>query len=261
VDLSTAPGPGAVQLELWHGLNILVSAPLLLLPPLRSPSSTDPLLEELHQHVAQAAWGNEAEDSSFAGAATGVAAFLTDLGQLVHTVACISSSSSSSGSGASAHATAEGPAAWGGVAASTARRGASDSALLHSTSILAEGLLEFLYVLDLTQTAELVLTARDVVNGRVEALRAVNVKPSACCQQLQAVSCVRRRSSHAASEPGHQQHPVSFTALRHQSVCQQAASLPLEQPGIKPCVRPLVCGPGLDLIMGHHCAGAVISFP
>jgi hypothetical protein len=143
-----------VQLELWQGLNILASAPLLLLPPLPSPSSTDPLLEELDQHVAQASWVQEEEGSStgVAGNEAGIAAFLTDLGQLLFTTDCIGSSSPQ----AHGQRSDAGVPAWGGVGPALIHQHSQDPDLLSSSLNTAEGLLEFARSGNLLQVAQLV---------------------------------------------------------------------------------------------------------
>jgi hypothetical protein len=153
VDLATAPGPGAVQLELWAGLNILASAPLLLLPPSPSPASdqeADPLLEELKQHVSRLTWS----EGTAAGPAAGAAAFLSDLGQVLFTASC------NSGSGTRAAAvTADGPGLWGGAAAGIKHQHTSNPTLLESTLSTCQGLIEYAQAARLTHTQELAATA------------------------------------------------------------------------------------------------------
>jgi hypothetical protein len=156
VDLSTAPGPGAVQLELWQGLNILASAPLLLLPSLPRLSSpddqADPLLQELHQHVGQHSWAGEAVGSTL-GAATGASAFLCDLGHLLFTVDCINSRSTAP----------PGVPTWGGGSSAIISHHRTNTPLLVSSLSMAEGLLEYAHSATLPHTAHIASSARQCI--------------------------------------------------------------------------------------------------
>jgi hypothetical protein len=191
VDLATAPGPGAVQLELWAGLNILASAPLLLLPPSPSPASdqeADPLLEELKQHVAQQSWvvaPDSGNDIHQAGASllepSGLSALLTDLGHILHTLDCITAYNkahvSAKGKGTSDAArqsgetsrSAGGPGSWGGIASNTVRVHATDTTLLCSTLLLAEGVLEYAQAEGLGHTVALLQAALPTLSAHIKA--------------------------------------------------------------------------------------------
>jgi hypothetical protein len=181
VDLATAPGPGAVQLELWHGLNILASAPLLLLPHLLPDHhQIDPLLEELTHHVSQHSWGEAAAteqlqgplgalSSSSSSSSSGLPALLSDLGQVLYCAACITSQGGPGDTGSSSPAAAaSGPGSWGGVAVSLAERSASDPTYLRGTLMLAQGLQEYVARDDsLPHTAALLEALRTAISSRL----------------------------------------------------------------------------------------------
>jgi hypothetical protein len=150
-----------VQLELWQGLNILASAPLLLLPPLPSPSSTDALLEELHQHVAQNSWTEASESTSVP--ATGMSAVLSDLGQLLFTVDCITS-----GYMRAATDTEDGPGLWGGAAAGVRWQHTSDPDILESALLVNQGLIEYAQNEGLSHVAELAGSAQQCISQRLK---------------------------------------------------------------------------------------------
>jgi hypothetical protein len=184
VDLATAPRPGAVQLELWHGLNILASAPLLLLPPLLPAPDhhqSDLLLEELKQHVTQHSWGE-----GKAGNTSGVPALLSDMGQLLFTADGISNASQPC-------AAAAGVPSWGGVGPAVIRHHSQDPALLGCCLNMAEGLLEYAQSTGLLHTAQAVEAACKHISNVVKDCSATNTSQRAEQPNLQGVQATRAR--------------------------------------------------------------------
>jgi hypothetical protein len=160
VDLSQAPRGGVVQLELWCGRSLLASAPLLLLPPLTSAEgkTSDALLVELLQHTQHFKWSEEEGGS-------GIAAWLNDMGQLLHTAACCASG------GTTADSASTGPGSWGGVVSAIARQHASSPALLSGALALGEALLEYAKSEGLPHTSSLLSSAILNVHQRLEELQ------------------------------------------------------------------------------------------
>jgi hypothetical protein len=124
ISLLSSARAGSVQLELWHGHQVLATAPLLLLPPGPITQGPDTLLEELQQCAHQCAWTPETSPpppsplpappppvdplcslsawvpgppltTTLAGSEppSGAQAWLTDLGQLLFAGACIDQAS------------------------------------------------------------------------------------------------------------------------------------------------------------------------
>jgi hypothetical protein len=181
VGLTHAISVGAVQLELWSGRFLLASAPLLLLPALPACNKGgrvhDDLLEELQLSLQSSCWDAPAgntltEPSSHAAAAgeipAGLAAFLTDLGQVLATAECVQSAEQEPGN--SSEYVATGPGSWGGIRASLKHQHACNTALLTTVLHMADGLLEYAQAQGLTCTGQLVATAVDTLQQRVAVL-------------------------------------------------------------------------------------------
>lgn len=204
IDLSGATSAGAVQLELWQGHQVLVSAPLLLLPSYGTMPSPDPLFDELQQCIHQFAWEPEPDSQSPpAGAAdpllctlsnwvaaspahsgdesppSGVQAWLSDLGQLLYAGAVIEMSSAGPALGGPAAGSVnhnKAPASaeaglWGGVTAATVKHYSENPAVLSSMLQLAGGLHEFAESEALPYTASLVASLTSRVRDRLGQLR------------------------------------------------------------------------------------------
>jgi hypothetical protein len=212
VDLSTAPGPGAVQLEMWAGLNILASAPLLLLPPLLPAPDhhqPDPLLEELRQHVAQHSWVEGA-----AGETSGMSAFLSDLGQVLFAANCIKPATHvPDRHSATQLAPAGQVAAQGAIVTSLAQRHRSDPDVLRSILSLAEGAAEFAHAEGLHHVAAMVESARVAASQRL-----------------------RDSSPSGSSQAASQQQEVAGSNQ------QESASSPQAQITLRDCMAALVHG-------------------
>jgi hypothetical protein len=183
VDLSVAPSAGSVQLELWCGRALLASAPLLLLPALTNgarASGSDPLLDELQDHVQQVGWEEEASEPE---TCSGAAAFLSDLGQVLFSVQCVQQTASDasaqklSDNSAVNDMSTSGPSSWGGVVMSLASEHAFDPALLSSMHSLGEGLLEYAKMEGLKATASLLNPSILALHLRLEQVQAAEAGP------------------------------------------------------------------------------------
>jgi hypothetical protein len=165
----------------------------------------------------------------------GSAAFLSDLGQLLHTADCITNSgiagtqwaTQSTGSKTKNTEGEEGPGLWGGVAASIAQQRAWDPAVLSNTLSLAEGLLEYTKTEGLTHSAALVASVSNTI-----------------CQRHMEV-----KDGGVGSSAG---RPTSCQPLVQQASLQQDRQQPWqvhERPTLKAAMRAVVWGfqaPGLE---------------
>jgi hypothetical protein len=210
VDLATAPGPGAVQLELWHGLNILASAPLLLLPPQPQEHSTL-LMEELGQHVEQCSWEVDAAESvsevtagTQIASASGVPALLSDLGQVLFTADCISNPGRASG------LPLEGPGAWGGVAAGIMAQHTGNPECLDSTLQVAEGLVEYAQAQGLPHLASTVQDAYQLIEKHRSTCTHSGAVSAACDKSLGKPAQQQQQEHEQGSEQAIRQQPPSL---------------------------------------------------
>jgi hypothetical protein len=113
---------------------------------------------ELLQHTKLIKWGTQQ-------GGTGIAAWLNDLGQLLHTAACCASG------GTTADSASTGPGSWGGVVSAIARQHATSPALLSGALALGEGLLEYAKSEGLPHTSSLLSSTILNVHQRLEELQ------------------------------------------------------------------------------------------
>jgi hypothetical protein len=218
ITLTTTATVGSVELELWHGHQVLAAVPLLLLPPAATTPPPDPLLEELQQCIQQLAWGSEPTDESqpppaadplctlsnwVAGVPSsssqgddtpsGAGAWVTDLGQLLFTGACIDQQASqgtvSGGVSTGTLATPCGPGSWGGVAASTVTQHTDNPVFLRSMLVLGEGLLELARSQGHCHTVQLVAGLSSRVRDRLAQVCECSLPTSQDDFQLRVITC------------------------------------------------------------------------
>jgi hypothetical protein len=228
VDLSQAPHGGVVQLELWSGRVVLLTAPLLVLPPLAQHDGSDLLLRELQQHIQHCGWEAPPDSDS-----DGIAAWLADLGQVLQTVGCIDKVAGQSGSGfdvnrASTSVSSDAPGSWGGVTSTLARLHTSDPALLSTTLAIANNLLHHAQGASLPATATLLTSCVAQVQQQLEEVKnmvsATAASPSNAQGTLNDVRSTAYVALPSAAGPSALELSMSKDGLRHRSVKASVAT-------------------------------------